>query len=463
MKRFASILVLIGLSVFPLNPIQATADIAEPANRFDCSIQNTTEEPLKDGSCDRYLLGINNYEFKTCTYSSYGLEIARSSNGLFRLHVRSANSSGFQTSRTLEIDVHLQENCTLNFDSSSFIVGGLVSGAKGAQIRLSNPTVTFNWRPSNISRLPGYCGFRSCSDSKHSFKVELPDETDFYTITLFFADAKSGLTNGLKNSSAIFPNIILRAPSNYSPNSVPFSLNWRKSENGYQCEISTPLSRQELWNAGVREIRLFSTAGPSEAIQTKGPNLGLTFANDPANSGRSPTGKISHAFGLFKYDLLGPSVVANEYFEMSALLVYSCKAWLTTISGASGVVSSSISPTESFANPIPVVPVEREIKDNWVDVSWISAFKGTSKSLITKQKSEIKKFMDGLPESGIISCSGYYSHPNTTARSNLARSRAKAVCDHAKRLYPEHTFSFKNTYTGNKKLNGQVFISAKQK
>lgn len=454
---------MLAFTLIPSAPMQAHADVEEPTNRFDCSTQNTTEEPLKDGTCDRYLFALSNYEFKPCIYSRYGVEIAKSSNGLYRLNIRSANTSGFQTSRILEIDVHLQEDCTLStdIDKSAFIVGGIVTGSKGAQIQLSNPKTSFTWRPSNISRLPYYCGFRSCAESRHSFKVELPDETDFYTITLFFADAKSGLTNGLKNSSAVFQNIIFRSPTPYSANSVPFSLNWRKSENGYQCEINSPLNRQDLWNAGVREIRLFSTAGPSESIQTKGPNLGLSLTN-PATSGRSPTGKIAHALGLFKYDFSGPSTVANEYFEMSSLLVYACKAWITTISGASAVASATVNPSESFANPIPVVPIEKVIKDNWVDVSWISAFTGTSRTLTTKQKSEIEKFIDRLPETGIVICSGYYSHPNNSARSNLAKSRAKAACDYARQLNPDHSYSFKNTYTGNKKLNGQIFISAKQ-
>jgi hypothetical protein len=460
-RRLLAFLAPLALLMTALTPSPSWAEIPEPTSRFSCSTQTTTEEPLKPGTCDRYTFAISSYEFKSCSYRSYGVDIATSSDGLFRLNIRSANASGFQTSKTLEIDVHLQENCGSSYDKSAYVVGGLVSGTKGFQSSLTNPTVTHNWRASNIARLPNYCGFRSCADSKHSFKVELPEDTDFYTITLFFADAKTGLTNGLKNSTAIFRNMILRSTATFDASSIPFSLQWRKTENGYMCEITSTLSRQDLWNKGVREIRLLGTAGPSESIQTKGPNLGISLT-DPATSKAKPTGIIPHGLGLFKYDFTGPSSIANEYFDMSSLLVYVCKAWLTTISGPSEVVKSSIVPTESFANPIPGVPVEREIPESWVEVAWISAFSSSTKKLNSKQNSEIQSFLRSLPESGQVTCSAYFSNPNTRSRSNLALSRAKAVCDYAKRLRPLNAYSFRANFTGNKQLNGQVFLSAKK-
>ena len=461
MRRIFSVFALLILVAAPLSPVESWADVPEVSQRFLCSTQNTTEEPLKDGTCDRYTLASGSYQFKTCTYRSYGTDIANSSDGLFRLNVTSANTAGFQTSRTMEIDVHLQENCASSFNKSAYVVGGLVTGNKGTRFELTNPKVTHNWRPSNISLLPAYCGFRSCADSVHSFKVELPEDTDFYTITLFFADSATGLTNGLANVSAIFGNIILRSAKSYDPNTNAFSLKWNKTENGHQCEITTELNRQQLWDAGVREMRLFGSAGPSEGIQTKGPNLGVSFKN-PATSSLSSNGTLPHPLGLFKYNFAGPSTVSNEYFEMSSQLVYVCKAWVTTVSGASRIVSASFAPSESFAKPIPVVPVQKEIPDNWVKVKWISAFAGSSKSLSKSQQNEARDFLRTLPESGEVTCSAYYSYPNTQARSNLARSRAKAVCDFAKKLQPSNSYSFLASYTGSKKLNGQVFVSGKQ-
>ncbi len=459
-KRFSSWLALVVIFVTPFSPMKSWADVPEVDQRFACSIQNTTDEPLKSGSCDRFTVAMGSYEFQSCSYRRYGIDIAKTSDGLFRLNVKSANTSGFQTSRTLEIDVHLQENCASSYDKSAYVVGGLVTGNKGTELALANAKVSHSWKRSNTALLPYYCGFRSCADSVHSFQVELPEVTDFYTITLFFANSATGLTNGLSNTTAVFRNIVLRSPESFDPRKVPMFLDWKQTVSGQKCEISSSFSRQQMWDAGVREIRLFSSSGPSESIQTKGPSLGLTFSN-PSNSGLGASGSIPNLSGRFRYDFSSSSVISNEFSIMSAQQVYTCKAWLTTLSGASDVVSASYKPAESFSNPIPVEQ-EQDTPNSWFEKSTTSAFSGSTKVLNEKQKSQVREFLNSLPEVGKVTCTAYFSHPSTQARSALARSRAKAVCDYMKKLEPLNSYIFQGKFNISKSLNGKVVMSGAQ-
>jgi hypothetical protein len=461
MIKFFSSVSLLALVAGLLSTPPSFAQVDAPANRFPCVVSSSGDEPVKDGSCDRYLFASLSYELDSCTYRSFGVEIANSTDGLYRLHVKSANTSGFQRSRTLEIDVHMQENCSFGVSKSAYIVGALVEGSSGTSIRLNPPEVTHNWRGSNTARLPGYCGFRACADSVHTFKAELPENEDFYTITLFFADARTGLNNGLKNNTMVFRDIVFRSSTIADPSSIPFTLGWAKSENGYKCVLRTESTMDQLWQSGVRRMQLFTTNGPLAEVQTKGPNFNVGLINPRTAAGSIVEKKsLAHSAGLLTYDFSGASSLINEYFEMSSSQVYVCRGWLNSLAGSSKALSSVLSPPNSFANPIPVIaPPESEAK-NWRETANLTLFRGTTKELSSVQKSQIRSFMRKLPSKGEITCTGYYSFPDTEPRRLLAEARAKAVCAEAKRINRFQDFIYQSDYTNLKRQNGQVVITA---
>lgn len=460
MIKFVSSVSLLALVAGLLSALPSFAQIDAPENRFPCVVPSSADEPVKEGSCDRYFFASLSYELDSCTYRSYGLDIANSTDGLYRLHVKSANTSGFQRSRTLEIDVHMQENCSYGFSKSAYNVGALVEGSSGTSIRLSPPEVAYTWKRSNTARLPGYCGFTSCADSVHSFKAELPDNEDFYTITLFFADAKTGLNNGIKNNTMVFRDIVFRSSVTADPSSIPFTLAWTKSENGYKCELRTEATLDQLWQSGVRQMQLVTTNGPLEQIQTKGPNFNVSLINPRTAGSIVAKRSVAHPAGLLTYDFSAASSLSNEYFEMSTSQVYVCRGWLNSLAGSSRALSMAISPPNSFANAIPVITPPASETSNWREARNLTLFRGTTKTLSSTQKTQVKSFMRKLPDEGEVTCTGYYSFPDTEPRRLLAEVRAKAVCLEAKKSNPSMDFIYQSDYTNLKRQNAWVVISA---
>lgn len=460
MIKFFSSVSLLALVAGLLSAPPSFAQVETPANRFPCVVSSSADEPVKEGSCDRYLFASLSYELDSCSYRSFGLDIANSTDGLYRLHVKSANTSGFQRSRTLEIDVHMQENCSFGFPKSAYIVGALAEGSSGTSIRLSPPEVAYNWKGSNTARLPGYCGFRACADSVHSFKAELPDNEDFYTITLFFADAKTGLNNGIKNNTMVFRDIVFRSSVAADPSSIPFTLAWTKSENGYKCELRTEATLDQLWQSGVRRMQLVTTSGPLEQIQTKGPNFNVSLINPRTAGSIVAKRSVAHPAGLLTYDFSAESSLSNEYFEMSSSQVYVCRGWLNSLAGSSRALSSVLSPPNSFANPIPVITPPASATDSWRESTNLTLFRGTTKTLSSAQKNQIRSFMRKVPSRSEVTCTGYYSFPDTEPRRLLAEARAKAACQEAKRLNVSMDFVYQSDYTNLKRQNSLVVVRA---
>jgi M6 family metalloprotease-like protein len=90
---------------------------------------------------------------------------------------------------------------------------------------------------------------------------------------------------------------------------------------------------------------------------------------------------------------------------------------------ATVVVASQVTPIEIFSE---TTATQRTL----------TSFSGSSSTLSTKQKSEIRTLVEGNPKANAVTCSGLTLRNASKAATAIARQRSKVACDYAKTLNP---------------------------
>jgi len=91
----------------------------------------------------------------------------------------------------------------------------------------------------------------------------------------------------------------------------------------------------------------------------------------------------------------------------------------------------------------------------------LTSFAGSSLSLSTKQRSEIKTLLGSSPDANAVVCTGLTAPGAKKTAVTAARSRSKAACDYAKRLKPSLKTSVLTRTTGVKANVGRVTVSVR--
>lgn len=91
----------------------------------------------------------------------------------------------------------------------------------------------------------------------------------------------------------------------------------------------------------------------------------------------------------------------------------------------------------------------------------LSVFSGSSTSLTTKQKAEVKAAVEASPDAEKFICTGIRYVNDPTSVNIMVRARAKAACAYAKELNPGLSTWYQNKPTKAKSYAGKVLLTVK--
>ncbi len=91
----------------------------------------------------------------------------------------------------------------------------------------------------------------------------------------------------------------------------------------------------------------------------------------------------------------------------------------------------------------------------------LASFSGSATSLSNKQRSEIRSLVDGNLDGEEIICNGLRLASSSKATMTIARNRAKAACDYAKRLNPYLATSVVLKTTTARSFAGRVLVEVR--
>ena len=222
-RQIASIATLCSLVfTFLVVPTPESADAAISSR---CTITNSVEEPILDSDCTFFPFARGYASFDSCEYRSYGIEIASSNDGIYRVEIETANGLGFQAQPQISMTIDVQENCNKGYGDPYYLLEAFVVSEDGKHTQLTRTGVRSDWDLPRSIFLPGYCGFRSCGESSHDFSGTLPSEGK-YSIHVYSAFVESGLSDGIDNKVVVFPSVIEYRASTTAPTAISWGVSW---------------------------------------------------------------------------------------------------------------------------------------------------------------------------------------------------------------------------------------------
>jgi hypothetical protein len=91
----------------------------------------------------------------------------------------------------------------------------------------------------------------------------------------------------------------------------------------------------------------------------------------------------------------------------------------------------------------------------------LSVFSGSTTTLTSKQRAEVKQAVDANPYAEKFICTGIRLEGQPMSLNIVVRKRAKAACDYAKQLNPALSTWFQNKPTKAASYNGKVLLTLK--
>lgn len=416
-----------------------------------CSTTDSTKEPILDEECVFFPFAMGYSTFDTCSYSSYGIEIAKSRDGIYRIEVETANGLGYQGQPQVRVSVQVQEDCNHTYGRGpAYLLEANLLADDGSVTKLGLESSRSDYKSSNVALLPYYCGFWACGDSYFVFTGTLPTPGT-YTLQFLAAWADTGLADGLQNSIAHYFDVINYEPFSLTPSDLGWSLGWDKSPQGYKCQLRMT-NTDAGYLQGMRQANLITTVGTSVGIQNSLTSFGIEWTDPTKQPALPKSGTIKHQLGTHDFSVEEGLSAVTDLHQMSHLLVYVCKGWITTAAGSTEIKSAIMTPPESFAP---------EVKRLWYKNHWLPKFSRSTTSLTSAQKSAIKARVEAYPDATKFICTGIVNAGVSDARNMLIRKRAKAACEYAKSLNPDLSTWYQRKFSKAISYEGSVLLTIK--
>lgn len=451
----AKLLAFAALLGMVFNFATPTSEPAEAVISPPCTFTNSVEEPILDSDCSLYPGASGSASFDSCEYRSYGIEIASSTDGISRVAIATANGLGFQDSPNININVDVQENCNHGYGDPYYLIEIFAVSDDGQRTQLTKNSVSAIWNTSRANLLPGYCGFWSCGRSFHEFSGTLPSEGK-YSIYVYAALAETGLSDGIDNKVVVFPSVLEYRTSTTAPTAISWGVSWAETSKGFKCELDIENQGNLEFSQGFRQANLKTTDGPTSSIQKTYTSYTIEF-KDPGTFSGSSNSKLEPAkspfsYGEHNFSNDGNIVIGTELHQMSQGLIYTCKAWLTTLRGPTEVRSAFLTAPRTFAPAVPKL---------WYKNKWLSRFSSESYGLSEAQRQLIRDQVEAHPDATKFICTGIVTTGVSDSRNLFIRKRAKAACEYAKTLNPNLSTWYQRKFSKAAEFEGRVLFTIK--
>ena len=204
------------------------------------------------------------------------------------------------------------------------------------------------------------------------------------------------------------------------------------------------------WWAGVlgspRGIEGYLTTGLVSKVAADGSEFAVSASLNPGNSGGPIFDREGRVMGVATYKILdSESLGFAKSVTLLCVKVIRCDSALP-------IWSSSLVPKNQQDSPDSATkPIAK--------TATVPSFSGSSSRLTSAQQNSINRLLILNSWANKFICSGIVSTKATTSQKNLARARAKSVCDFAKKQNPSLSTFYQVKTSTSKSVIGKVMVT----